>query len=184
MNNSTGNYIIAFIDNCRLPRRNTAHRMLKMHMQAIIHGGEYALHTGVTVPYLGYCFHPGRYFGILAHIQAADYHFALLQFMGLAQYHGIGFRQYIGYEHRLAKSNIQPLALPYGIEGVAIVLAHYSAVGQYKVATLYTVFQSVHIPFQETTVVIIRHKADLLALRLGRKLFIAHIGRQLPYFGF
>src|SRR5579872_4652006 len=117
-----------------------------MHMHATGYIGKGALCAGVTVTYPGDGFHAVWYGIIFYHVQAAYCHFILLQFVGFAQYYRVAFRYDVGDEHGLAHSDVEPLALAYGIKGVAMMLTHYLPVCQYKIAAIYAVFKAVHIP--------------------------------------
>ncbi|MNY05580.1 hypothetical protein D3C86_1383050 [compost metagenome] len=54
----------------------------------------------------------------------------------------------------------------------------------HKITSGHSSFQSVYITFQEPTVVIVRHEADLIAFCFFRQFYVAHISGQLAHLCF
>ena len=92
LDNSTSYHIIAFVEYGRLPGSNTIDCMGELNMNAVRHIGKYAFGTSVTIADLSRGLHTIGYLIIFHHIEATDYHFALLQLVSLAKDNGIGFR--------------------------------------------------------------------------------------------
>ena len=101
----------------------------------------------------------------------------MLQFVCLAKHNSICFRIYSSYKYRLTQGNIQAFALANCIKRISAVLTYNCAVSQYKIAIIHAFFQPGYLAFQETSVIVVRYKTDLVTLRFFRQFRISHIGR-------
>ena len=86
---------------------------------------------------------------------------------GTADDHLVGLRAYLSHEHRVTHGEPQALALAHGVVGDALVAAQDISVQVHKIPRRKLL---IRIFINKFRVVIIRDKADLLAVRLGRHL--------------
>lgn len=183
-NPSAADHVVAFVKNRSLSGRYACNGLVEGGFDFVSVLGDYGGCPFVLVPHFREGFERLRDRRVFLEVELSDDHAGAFEVPVAAEHHLIGVFPYFGDEGRVSQGNAEAFALSDGIERVPFVLAEDFSFLVDEIAAGYFGLQCRDTAFEEAPVVVVRDKADFVALGLAGEFKEAPFLRHFPDFRF